>query len=81
MNTLEAVKLNEHTFKIYHKPNGKYLGKAVMDIDGYYYYWPSDNLSSGSWSSYTLREIADILEELNKEYEKSVKEYFKNGGK
>jgi hypothetical protein len=77
METIELVKLNGHTYKIYVISNGKYIGNAIMDIDGYYYYWPSDKLT-GSWSSYILREIADTLDELNKEYEKSVKDYFRN---
>tara|TARA_Y100000389_G_scaffold123881_1_gene121217 strand:+ start:1210 stop:1356 length:147 start_codon:yes stop_codon:yes gene_type:complete len=47
-----------------------------MDVDGYYYYWPESNLTV-SWSSHNLREIADILDKLNSDYEEKIKEYFK----
>jgi hypothetical protein len=80
MSSIEIVKLKDNSFKIYHVPNGKYLGKASLDVDGMYYYWPCEKLS-GSWSSYSLREIADRLDELNKEYEESVKEYFRGNSK
>lgn len=78
---ISLEKLNEHCYKIYYKSmpesNGKYLGKFIMDVDGFYYYWPSDKLS-GSWGSHSLRMIADKLDELNHEYSESIKEYFKN---
>jgi len=73
-------KINEHSYKIYYNSmpgnTGKYLGKFIMDVDGFYYYWPCEKLT-GSWSSYSLRGIADKLDELNKEYEENIKEYFR----
>ena len=74
---LELVKNNEHSFEIRSSFNNKLLGSATMDIDGYYYFWPEDNLS-GSWSSHNLREIAEILEKLNSDYEKTIKQSHSN---
>jgi hypothetical protein len=39
-----------------------------MNLDGY----------QGSWSSYDLRVIADLLDDLNKPWDNQVKEYFNN---
>jgi hypothetical protein len=80
MKSIEIEKINEHCYKIYHGSNRKYLGKFIMDVDGFYYYWPCEKLT-GSWSSYSLRGIADKLDELNKEYEENVKEYFREHSK
>lgn len=43
--------------------NGKYLGFAYKEIDGYYVF---EQKGSGFWTSYSLRMVADKLEELNK---------------
>jgi len=50
--------------------NGKLIGELLMDVDGYFYFWPEDN--NGAWSSYHLREVANKLDELNKEWDKQV---------
>lgn len=53
--------------------NGTVLGHLVMDESGYYYYWPTV-ARYGVYSEETLREIADELHELNKEYIKQLEE-------
>ena len=71
---IKLEKINDHSYEIYYQymSNRKHLGKAVMDVDGYYYYWPCDKLS-GSWSSHNLKQIADILVSLNIEHEETIK--------
>ena len=44
---------------------GKLIGELIMDVDGYFYFWPEDN--NGAWASYHLRNVANKLDELNKE--------------
>ena len=68
-------KSGEHTYDLINEFNKKFLGTLVMDVDGYYYYWPSQDLS-GSWSSDSLLEISKILDELNDDYNKKVRNYF-----
>jgi len=53
------------------------IGYFIMDIDGFYYF---DYITTpnGLWTSYSLRVVADLLEEMNKPYEDKIKEYFKN---
>jgi hypothetical protein len=54
--------------------NGKHIGTFELDSDGYYYFWQLRG--DGAWQSYALRAIANKLDEVNKPYDDSVKEYF-----
>jgi hypothetical protein len=52
-------------------PNGTILGSVVKEVDGYYHFLPKGNLG-GIWSSYVLREISEILDEMNEEWNNIV---------
>jgi hypothetical protein len=58
--------------------NTRLLQKADKDIlrgdDGYFVYWPTENL--GAYSSSHLREIADELDRRNKPWDDFITEYF-----
>jgi len=41
--------------------------------DGFKYYWPA---GSGALSAHNLREMADYLDELNKDWDTQLNEYF-----
>jgi hypothetical protein len=56
----------------------KVIGSFVMQDDGYYGYYPNE--SSGYWSSYALRLVADELDELNKEWDEQIKKDIKKFG-
>lgn len=56
--------------------NNKDIGLVFRDVDGYYYWWPENMDWSGSWPSHVLRDIADLLDELNKPWDDELKEYF-----
>lgn len=43
--------------------NGVCVGEALVDVDGYYKFWPV--LKSGYWEEGTLRALADFLAKLN----------------
>lgn len=60
MDGIQAVYFNE-----------KKIGVFVVQDDGYYGFYTEDN--SGYWSSYSLRLIADKLDEFNKEWDDQVK--------
>jgi hypothetical protein len=51
--------------------NNIHLGDAIMDVDGYYYFWFEKNIS-GCWGSNSLRTISDKLDELNKECDDKI---------
>ena len=55
--------------------NGKLIGHVMRFEDGYYAFMNLAGLN-GSWSSYDLRMIADLLDDLNKPWDSQVKEYF-----
>jgi len=72
---IKLEKISDVTYRLL-TSNGKYIGFFELDVDGYYYFWNED-YNTGSWSSNSLRIIADKLDEINKPYDDSVKEYFK----
>lgn len=47
------------------------IGVFVMDVDGYYYYWPNRQ-KDGAWSPWMLRDVADKLDEVNKPWDDIV---------
>ena len=53
------------------------IGYIIMDVDGFYFF-DYVTAPNGLWTSYSLRMVADLLEEMNKPYEDNIKEYFKN---
>lgn len=55
--------------------NGKKLGEFVMDVDGFFYYWP-DEKCTGAWPSYLLKKAAKELDDLNKPWEEKITEFF-----
>ena len=55
---------------ILHAPNGFVIGVVDKNDDGYYHYWPS--WSDGYVSSYHLKAIADLLDNLNEEWDAIV---------
>ena len=64
-----CIKIDERKYNLVTK-NGKLIGELLQDIDGYFYFWPTDN--NGAWASNHLRELANKLDELNKEWDKQV---------
>jgi hypothetical protein len=55
----------------------KIIGSFVMQDDGYYGYETIE--TSGYWSSYALRGIADALDDLNKEWDEYIKKNLGDG--
>jgi hypothetical protein len=46
------------------------MGDIDMDIDGYYKYWPVQK--AGYWDAPPLRQVADILDNLNREWDEEL---------
>ena len=51
--------------------NKKRLGAFVVQDDGYFGFYPDDDLK-GYWSSHSLRLIADKLDEMNKTWDEYI---------
>lgn len=73
MNPLDITKVSDYQYQL--SFNGKVLGEAERDVDGFYYWWPNKDLQ-GCTSSWVMRAIADHLDALNKPYEDHLSEYF-----
>ena len=71
---MRVEKLNK-SYRLF-SDNGKEIGSFQLDVNGYYYFY-TDEETSGGWESYSLREIADELNRINKPYEDSIEEYFR----
>lgn len=72
MNKLTKEK-HGHTYTI--KFGDIVLGWARPEVDGYYYWWDNRELM-GCTAAWTLRAIADILDEINKPWDDQINEYF-----
>ena len=46
----------------------------VTDVDGFVYFWPKPH--GGHFAAHHLREIADCLDEMNKEWNDQINSYF-----
>jgi hypothetical protein len=75
MKQLTTEPINETNHKVLF--GERLIGYFLMDVDGYYYF---DYVTgpNGLWTSYSLRMVADLLEEMNKPYDDKIQEYFKN---
>ena len=71
---MRVEKLNK-SYRLF-SDNGKEIGSFQLDVNGYYYFY-TDEETSGGWESYNLREIADELDKTNKPYRNSIEEYFR----
>jgi hypothetical protein len=56
--------------------NGKLLGCFMVSEDGYYNFWPLENIT-GYYSSDVLIELGYRLKEINQWWEDNINEYFK----
>jgi hypothetical protein len=74
VNTLRIEEINKSNHRVLFR--NRLLGHFVMDVDGFYYF-DYVTAPNGLWTSYSLRMVADLLEEMNKPYEDNIKEYFK----
>lgn len=50
--------------------NTCHCGQLCVEVDGYYYYWPTTR--GGFVDAHFLRQIADKLDELNKDWDAQV---------
>jgi len=70
---MKLEKLNESYFVF--ADNNKEIGSFQLDIDGSYYFWNNSELT-GCWTGNNLREIAQLLDDVNEPFNKQVIDYF-----
>ena len=58
--------------------SGKTIAKIVLDVDGFYYIDFNVDNKNGYFNEYSLKCIAQVLEELNKDYNDKLNNYFNN---
>lgn len=70
---MKIEKLNESYFVF--ADNNKEIGSFQLDIDGSYYFWDNSELA-GCWTAQNLKEIARLLDEVNKPFDDQEKKDF-----
>ena len=71
---IKLEKVNEQEYRVLTN-NDLFIGTFELDESGFYSFW-NPNHVAGSWSSYSLRMVADKLDEINKPFQETVDEYF-----
>ena len=66
---IRIEKTTPSSYRVYF--NDIYLGDAEMEVDGFYNFWFTKDLN-GYWTSHSLRSIAEMLDELNKEWDDKI---------
>jgi hypothetical protein len=67
---MKTRRITEHRINL-ETEQGFPIGEFERDVDGYFYYWPAIE-NRGSYSNFTLRKIAEMLDDLNKEWNETV---------
>lgn len=68
-------KIKNQIYEISLKSNGLVVGEFVK-VDGFYYYSENKNRSWGLWSEEFLESLTHELQNLNKEINDSIDDYF-----
>lgn len=67
----DTVKESRTLYKLYTKYNRNFIGSVSRDVDGFFYFWP-DSTNGGCYSECFLKDIHDMLKELNKKWNKRI---------
>jgi hypothetical protein len=59
-------------------PGGINIGDCIRTRDGYYLFEFMSNEFTHLFKANDLRQVSDIIDELNAPWENKIKEYFKN---
>lgn len=68
-------RIKNQTYEVSLKSNGLVVGEFVK-VDGFYYYSENKNRSWGLWSQEFLESLTYELQNLNKEINDSIDDYF-----
>ena len=68
---LEPLIFSQHNYSVILTNNDKTFGQILIEVDGYYY-WYLPHGMHGCVSSAVVKELAEKLDELNKEWDTKV---------
>lgn len=71
----ETLRYDPETGRVFYKDTAIVLGDIFSDVDGYEKFFPRIP-DSGYWRPVELRAIADLVDELNQEWDRKIQEYF-----
>ena len=74
-NLLEIQRTNVCYYKVYFE-NGVLMGDILCKEDGFYDWWPIHR--NGCLSAAFLRNMADLLDEMNAPWQRDIDAYFDN---
>lgn len=57
--------------KVHYMHSDNYVGDFIMDVDGFYYFFPSEE-RKGCYSQYHLQMLYLALEDLNREWQEII---------
>jgi hypothetical protein len=77
MEILKVDKEQNGTMDVRAASNGKLIGCFMVDVDGYYNFWPLESIT-GYYSSDMLIELGMKLKAVNAGWDKHLNEYFKS---
>jgi hypothetical protein len=78
MNKMDILKVDKEqngTMDVRAASSGKLLGCFMMEVDGFYNFWPLESIT-GYYSSDMLIELGRKLEEVNLNWNKHLDEHF-----
>jgi len=76
MKYITIKEIEDSTKKELYFEDRVYLGFVYQEVDGFYVFDPKRE--GGVWQAHELREIADILNELNKPWKEHIDNFFKS---
>jgi hypothetical protein len=71
MSAFKYKKVKDYKIEVRTK-NDILVATMEEDVDGFFYLWMDESIN-GAWTSNTLREIANKLDELNKEWNNFIR--------
>lgn len=74
---IRTEKITDTHYDVIFVSNNLLLGSLIMDVDGFFYFWPEDE-RKGSWSSWVMKEIVQIMEDMNAQWKKHVDDWFES---
>lgn len=75
---LKLVKNSDVFYTVVFENNVKF-GELLRDVDGFFYFW-IERANGGCISDFILKELAEKMEELNKDWKRELEEHFKKVG-
>lgn len=74
MRLLKLSEKNQYKSIQIHYENDVKMGELIINDDGYYVFFPENR--TGYWPDFILKDLSEIMIELNKPWEEEINKYF-----